>query len=425
MARKDATCKKCNQSLSGHLNKKICPSEHGHIKNKDGKYTCSHKACSKTFTTLSSAHKHSTSKSCPYFEGEETPIDCPNKCGKTFTGSSAKSNAISHSNTTMCPNHRDRINNTEYRTTVPHTIIEGKKRCSDCKADLSLDQFAKKKNAKNDTNLDYYCYKCRAIRAMRQGVINRAKNEGNDYKEITLEYIKSLVTTNCPILGVQLQYGGGDQCDNSATIDAIIHHKGHVKGNLKIISKKANTIKNNSTSEEMEMLVNALQKWTPPIADETAKPNRIKAIQTHKEDTNKVCSLCKETKSLDMFHKSNCGTILGVSNKCIRCTALSSMIKNAKQRCKISERIIDIDDYYLLKITKGLISCPVLGIEMVFGGTGSIKDNSASIDRFDTTKGYIKGNVWIISYKANRMKSDATIDDIKKVYDYMKANISV
>jgi hypothetical protein len=59
---------------------------------------------------------------------------------------------------------------------------------------------------------------------------------------------------------------------------------------------------------------------------------------------------------------------------------------------------------------------------MVFGGTGSIKDNSASVDRFDTAKGYIKGNVWIISYKANRMKSNATIDDIKKVSDYMKVN---
>ena len=407
------------------LNKKICPSEHGHIMNEEGKYTCSHKACSKTFTTLSSAYKHSTSKSCPYFEGEEPHIDCPNKCGKTFTGSSAKSNAISHSNTTMCPNHPDRINNTEYRTTTPHRIVENKKFCSGCKTELSIDQFAKKKNTKNDTNLDYCCYKCRAIRAMRQGVINRAKTEGNDSKEITLEYIKSLVTANCPIFDVPLQYGGGDQGDNSATIDAIIHNKGHIKGNLKIISKKANTIKNNSTSEEMEMLVDALQKWISPIVDDIVKPNRMKGVKTTKEQAKKVCSLCKEEKSLDMFHKSNCATILGVSNKCIRCTALSSMIKNAKQRCKISGRIIEIDDYYLLKLTRGLVCCPVLGIEMVFGGSRSIKDNSASIDRFDTTKGYIKGNIWIISDKANRMKSDATIDDIKKVYDYMKANISV
>ena len=424
MPRKDATCKKCNQSLRDHLKKKICPSEHGHIRTDEGKYTCSYNLCSKTFTTLSTAHKHSTSKSCQYFEGEEVPIDCPNKCGKKFTGSSAKSNAISHSNTTMCPNHPDRTNDPEYRTTIPSTIIEGKKHCSGCKTKLSIDQFAKKKN-KNGTTLDYYCYKCRAILAMRQGVICRSKREGNDSKEITQEYIKSLVTTQCPVFDIPLQYGGGDQRDNSATIDAIIHNKGHIKGNLKVISKKANTIKNNSTMEEMEMLVNALQKWKSPIVDELARPNRIKGTKITKGDTNKVCSLCKEKKSLDMFHKSDSATILGITNKCISCTALSSMIKNAKQRCKKSGRIIDIDDYYLLKLTKGLVYCPVLGIEMVFGGTGSIQDNSASIDRFDTTQGYIKGNVWIISYKANRMKSDATIDDIKKVYDYMKANMPI
>lgn len=424
MPRKDATCKKCNQSLRGHLNKKICPSEHGHIRTEEGKYTCSHKSCLITFTTLHTAHKHSTSNSCPYFEGEETPIYCPNDCGREFTGSSAKSNAILHSKTTMCPKHPDRINNPDYRTIISNTIIEGKKHCSGCKTKLSLDQFAKKKKSKNDTNLDYYCYRCRAIRAMRQGVIKRAKKEESDFKEFTLEYIKSLVTTYCPVFGIPLQYGGGDQCDNSATIDAIIHNKGHIKGNLKMISKKANTIKNNSTMEEMEMLINALQKWKPPIVDDKiTKPNRMKGIQTYKEDTHKDCSLCKEKKSLNMFHKSNSATLLGISNRCIRCTALSSMIKNAKQRCKISERKIDIDDNYLLKLTRGLVCCPVLGIEMVFGGTGSIQDNSASIDRFDTTQGYIKGNVWIISYKANRMKSDATIDDIKKVYDYMKVNV--
>lgn len=425
MPRKDATCKKCNQSLRGHLNKTICPSEHGHNITEGRHYTCSHKSCFKTFTTLYTAHNHSTSKSCPYFEGDETPIRCPNNCGSEFTGTGAKSNAIIHSKTTMCSKHPDRIANPDYRTTISHTIVENKKWCNQCKIELSIDQFAKKKKSKNDTNLSYVCYKCSACLAMRQGVINRAKREGNDFKEITLEYIKSLLTTYCPIFGIPLQYAGAEQCNNSATIDAIIHNKGHIRDNLKVISKKANTIKNNSTVEEMEMLVNALQKWISPIVDDIVKPNRMKCVKTTSEDTHKDCSLCKEKKSLNMFHKSNSATLLGITNKCIRCTALSSMIKNAKQRCKKSGRIIDIDDYYLLTLTKGLVNCPVLGTEMVYGGTGSIKDNSASIDRFDTTKGYIKGNVWIISDKANRMKSDATIDDIKKVYDYMKINIAI
>ena len=256
---------------------------------------------------------------------------------------------------------------------------------------------------------------------MRQGVINRAKKEANSSEDITLEYIKSLAPTEdrCPIFGITLQYGSKEQCDNSATIDAINHSKGHVKGNLKIISKKANTIKNNSTPEEMGLLISALKPWKAPIIEHMDRPNRIKGSKTTQEQLSKVCSFCREEKALNLFHKSSSATRIGISNKCVRCTALSSMIKNAKQRCKDSGRDITIDDYYLDRITTGLVHCPVLGVELMFGGTGSIKDNSASIDRFDTTKGYVQGNVWIISYKANRMKSDATVEELEKVYDYM------
>jgi len=422
MPRKAAICKKCNKSFKGHLQKKICPDKHGHILKK-GKYTCSHESCSKTFTKLSSAHKHSTSTSCPYFKGEETPIYCSNDCGSIFTGTGAQRNAIIHSNSTMCPKHPDRINNPEYRTTIAHIISNNEKYCSGCKINKNLEQFAKK--SKNSTKLDHYCYTCRSLYAMLQTVKTKAKKEGNISEKITFEYIKSLYTPLCPVFGIPLQYGGGDQCDNSATINAIIHHKGHIKGNLGIISKKANTIQNNSNVEEMEMLVNALLTWNPPIVNEIAKPNRIKGVKTTKDDTNKVCSLCQEQKPIDKFHKSDSATLCGITNRCIRCTALSSMIKNAKQRCKKSGRIIDIDANYLLQLTKGQDNCPILGIEMVYGGTGSIQDNSASIDRFDTTKGYIKGNVWIISDKANRMKSNGRIDDIKKVYNYMKDNILI
>lgn len=58
--------------------------------------------------------------------------------------------------------------------------------------------------------------------------------------------------------------------------------------------------------------------------------------------------------------------------------------------------------------------CPLLGIELFYGhsyGAGH-NQNAPSLDRIDSTKGYIPGNVWVISRKANTMKSNATKEEL-------------
>jgi hypothetical protein len=57
------------------------------------------------------------------------------------------------------------------------------------------------------------------------------------------------------------------------------------------------------------------------------------------------------------------------------------------------------------------VLCPLLCIP-VFVGNGKQGPNSPSVDRIDNSKGYVPGNVWIISQKANRIKSDATVEEI-------------
>lgn len=60
--------------------------------------------------------------------------------------------------------------------------------------------------------------------------------------------------------------------------------------------------------------------------------------------------------------------------------------------------------------------CPLLGIKIVRESmNGRATDNSPSIDRKDSQRGYTKDNIWIISYKANRIKNNATFQEFKNI----------
>jgi len=64
--------------------------------------------------------------------------------------------------------------------------------------------------------------------------------------------------------------------------------------------------------------------------------------------------------------------------------------------------------------------CPVLGIELRIG-TKFDKDYSPSIDRFQPGLGYVSGNTSVISNRANRLKSDGTLEEHIKLVRWMRA----
>lgn len=80
---------------------------------------------------------------------------------------------------------------------------------------------------------------------------------------------------------------------------------------------------------------------------------------------------------------------------------------SAKARGLIFE--IDKEDIIIPEI------CPILSVPLITGAHPDYypkHNNTASLDRVDSTKGYIKENIWVISWLANKMKQDATHEQL-------------
>jgi hypothetical protein len=61
--------------------------------------------------------------------------------------------------------------------------------------------------------------------------------------------------------------------------------------------------------------------------------------------------------------------------------------------------------------------CPVFGFPLVVGQRGSLR-TSPSLDRIDNSKGYIRGNIVVISFRANTIKNDATLDELRQIITF-------
>ena len=69
--------------------------------------------------------------------------------------------------------------------------------------------------------------------------------------------------------------------------------------------------------------------------------------------------------------------------------------------------------------------CPMLNIKLNYlggegGGWNGRSDNSPSIDQIRPSEGYTKDNIQIISWRANRIKNDATPEELVKISQFMQ-----
>lgn len=74
----------------------------------------------------------------------------------------------------------------------------------------------------------------------------------------------------------------------------------------------------------------------------------------------------------------------------------------------------------LYEMAKEVTNCPLLGIKLTWDDGCTYSPTSRTLDRIDPSKGYVKGNVWIISKLANQMKSTATFEQFETMYNNWK-----
>lgn len=99
----------------------------------------------------------------------------------------------------------------------------------------------------------------------------------------------------------------------------------------------------------------------------------------------------------------------------------SSALANAKVRAGRAGVPLNVDHAFLLAMAHDTKTCPVFDFVFEYQGRGRIHAASPSLDRIDPKKGYVRGNVAIISVRANSIKQNASWQEIAKVVDWLRS----
>lgn len=139
----------------------------------------------------------------------------------------------------------------------------------------------------------------------------------------------------------------------------------------------------------------------------------------------KECSTCRQIKQLEEFH-TNSQSKDNKDRRCKECRKgyastyykenwFDSQVKLKKSYCKKHNIPFDLDANYLESIYKGV--CPITGVE--FDRHVKTSDNCPHLDRVVPELGYVKGNIQYICARMNRIKYNATIEELKNLLQYM------
>jgi hypothetical protein len=122
------------------------------------------------------------------------------------------------------------------------------------------------------------------------------------------------------------------------------------------------------------------------------------------------------TKSCGCFRRDRAGEIYRSHGK--SSTPEYCMFYDARKRAQSSNLPFEITPLDIVIPIK----CPILDVELSLTGP---RDSRPSLDRIIPSLGYVSGNVAVISFRANRLKSDASLVEIEAVANYIRSRCAV
>lgn len=134
-----------------------------------------------------------------------------------------------------------------------------------------------------------------------------------------------------------------------------------------------------------------------------------------KERTQRYLSTEKGQQTRKAWVEANRTKINEAQRKYKYTNPTSILLTAAKRRAKLKGWEFDITKEDLIVPDK----CPILNIP-IFSSDEKHCANSPSIDRIDSSKGYIKGNVQILSYRANMLKNNGTLEEFKLLVKFLE-----
>lgn len=169
----------------------------------------------------------------------------------------------------MTPEER-RVYHREYYTKNRERILENQKRLNQNNKEKRAEYGRKYRSENKDkiaTKAKEYNRKYRSENRDYFSLIDirtRAKRRGLPFNLDINDLTSPKV---CPILGLELSRNTGTAASTSPSVDRIIPELGYIKGNIQVISNKANTMKNDATPEELRMFAKWVLKTFPEESD--------------------------------------------------------------------------------------------------------------------------------------------------------------